>query len=264
MWFSPCGLCLPLFKVNVLRITLQHGGPITEDDTRREQQREAAEKRQKLQEQRGKRKDAAEAAQATKHFGCMECLMNFKIRRELDDHTATCYTFVCKICHHITKTSEELDVHLESHTFKCQICHHIVRTQEELDIHMDRKHDPTPERKPARHPEDEELVRKWRERMIAQEEKLEKERQRHAKDQAARKDWNECWDDYIAWKSIKDKGKKRKRSHTKEEAEAAEGDNRDKDPDYDPDEDAGDQSSQDLTYIPSKKELKKADEEGDK
>ena len=96
----------------------KHGGPVTEDDTRREQQREAAEKRQKLQEQRGKRKEAAEAAQTTKHFGCTECLMNFKTRRELDDHTATCHTFVCKVCYHIMKTSEELDVHLESHTFK--------------------------------------------------------------------------------------------------------------------------------------------------
>ena len=60
------------------------------------------------------------------------------------------------------------------------------------------------------------------------------------------------------------KERKRKRSEMKEEAEAAEGDDRDKDPDYDPEEDAGDQSSQDPTYIPSKKELKKADEEGDK
>ena len=49
----------------------------------------------------------------------------------------------------------------------------------------------------------------------------------------------------------------------KEEAKAAEGDDRDEDEDYHLSEDAGDQSSLDPLYKPSKKDLKKADEEGD-
>ena len=57
------------------------------------------------------------------------------------------------------------------------------------------------------------------------------------------------------------KGKKRKRYDTKEEAEAAARDNRDRDPDYVRSEE---DSSMDPTYAPSRKELRRADEEGDK
>ena len=59
----------------------------------------------------------------------------------------------------------------------------------------------------------------------------------------------------------KEKGKKRKRHDTKEEAEAAAGDDRDRDPDYVRSEE---DSSMDPTYVPSRKELRRADEEGDK
>ena len=59
----------------------------------------------------------------------------------------------------------------------------------------------------------------------------------------------------------KEKGKKRKRYDTKEEAEAAAGDDRDRDPDYVRSEE---DSSMDPTYAPSRKELRRADEEGDK
>ena len=59
----------------------------------------------------------------------------------------------------------------------------------------------------------------------------------------------------------KEKGKKRKRYDTKEEAEAAAGDDRDRDPDYVQSEEG---SSTDPTYVPSRKELRRADKEGDK
>ena len=50
---------------------------------------------------------------------------------------------------------------------------------------------------------------------------------------------------------------------TKEEAEAAAGDDKDEDKDYHPSEDVGDARSTDPTYEPIKKDLKKADREGD-
>ena len=56
---------------------------------------------------------------------------------------------------------------------------------------------------------------------------------------------------------------KKKTKKTKEETEAAEGDDKDEDEDYHPSEDAGNASSQDPTYKPSKKELKRSDREGD-
>ena len=59
----------------------------------------------------------------------------------------------------------------------------------------------------------------------------------------------------------KEKGKKRKRYDTKEEAEAAARDDRDRDPDYVRSEE---DSSTDPTYAPSRKELRRANEEGDK
>ena len=78
----------------------------------------------------------------------------------------------------------------------------------------------------------------------------------------------EKWDDYWAAQTVqqsldkeKEKGKKRKRYNTKEEAEAAAGDDRDRDPDYVRSEE---DSSTDPTDVPSRKELRRADEEGDK
>ena len=50
-------------------------------------------------------------------------------------------------------------------------------------------------------------------------------------------------------------------TYTKEEAEAAAGDDKDRDPDYVRSEE---DSSMDPTYAPSRKELRRADEEGDK
>ena len=100
--------------------------------------------------------------------------------------------------------------------------------------------------------------------MIAKEEQLQRERARHAKDLAAKEQWEDFWEDYIIRKSMKDTRRKRRKSQTKEEAKAAEGDDKDKDLDYHSSEDRGDQSSQDLTYESTKKELKRSNREGNK
>ena len=65
------------------------------------------------------------------------------------------------------------------------------------------------------------------------------------------------------WEAEEKKSSKKKKPQSKEEAKCAEGDDRDEDEDYHPSEDAGDQSSLDPLYEPTKKELRKADEEGD-
>ena len=82
------------------------------------------------------------------------------------------------------------------------------------------------------------------------------------KDRQAQKDWEEAWMAYIVDKSKK-QAEEKKSKKTKEETKAAEGDDKDEDEDYDPSEDADDASSQDPTYKPSKKELKRSDKEGD-
>ena len=87
---------------------------------------------------------------------------------------------------------------------------------------------------------------------------------REAKEMAAKENWDDYWAAWKAQQSLdkeKEKGKKRKRYDTKEEAEAAVGDDRDRDPDYVRSEE---DSSTDPTYAPSRKELRRANEEGDK
>ena len=87
---------------------------------------------------------------------------------------------------------------------------------------------------------------------------------REAKEMAAKENWDHYWAAWKAQQSLdkeKEKGKKRKRYDTKEEAEAAAGDDRDRDPDYVRSEE---DSSKDPTYAPSRKELRRADKEGDK
>ena len=75
------------------------------------------------------------------------------------------------------------------------------------------------------------------------------------------------WSKYMAkkeWQAAEERKRKRKRkpsaTQTKEEAERAEGDDRDEDEDYVPSEEP---SSEDPPYEPTKKELKRADKEGD-
>ena len=99
---------------------------------------------------------------------------------------------------------------------------------------------------------------------MVEDQQKELDRWRDAKDMAARERWAKYWAAWAAQKSLdedKEKGKKRKRYDTKEEAEAAAGDDRDRDPDYVRSEE---DSSMDPTYAPSRKELRRADEEGDK
>ena len=122
-------------------------------------------------------------------------------------------------------------------------------------------HDTTPRKLPAKQPEDEEMVHKWRHKTMVEDQQKELDRWRDVKDMAARERWAKYWAAWAAQKSLdedKEKGKKRKRYHTKEEAEAAAGDDRDRDPDYVRSEE---DSSMDPTYAPSRKELKRADEE---
>ena len=75
--------------------------------------------------------------------------------------------------------------------------------------------------------------------------------------------WDYYWAAWTMQKSLdkeKERGQKRRRDKTKEEAEAAAGDDKDDDPDYVQSEEG---STQDPLYEPSKKELKRADKEGD-
>ena len=134
----------------------------------------------------------------------------------------------------------------------------------ELDYHMDTKHDSTPERLPAKFPEDEDLARRWQHRWMVEDQKEALERWRDIKDMKAREDWADYWAARSAQKSLdkeKEKSHKRKRDQTKEQTEAATGDDKDKDPDYVQSEEG---SSLDPLYEPSRKELKWADKEGDK
>ena len=99
---------------------------------------------------------------------------------------------------------------------------------------------------------------------MVEDQQKELDRWREAKEMAAKDNWDDYWAAWKAQQSLdkeKEKGKKRKRYDTKEEAEAAARDDRDRDPDYVRSEE---DSSTDPTYVPSRKELRRADEEGDK
>ena len=98
------------------------------------------------------------------------------------------------------------------------------------------------------------LAKEWHKRMSREE-----------KDKRAKQEWEEVWAAYNSDKQQQetDDEKCKKKPNTKEEAETAAGNDRDEDEDYHPSEDAGDQSSLDPLYEPSRKDLKKADKEGD-
>ena len=234
---SMCNNAFPSEDQLTAHQVMKHGKPITEADEQREQMKEAQEKRDKKRDQRHKRK---EVARTPATFSCDQCVNFFSSQKDLDDHT----------CKH--------------HTFICQICQHISKTLPELDFHMDIMHDTTPKKLPAKHPEDEEMVRDWRHRTMVEDQQKELDWWRDVKDMAAKEKWDEYWAAWAAQKSLdeeKEKGKKRKRYDTKEEAEAAAGDDKDRDPDYVQSEEG---SSQDPLYEPSRKELKRADKKGDK
>ena len=102
------------------------------------------------------------------------------------------------------------------------------------------------------------------EKLLAEE--YRKRKTREEKDRRATETWKKVWSKYAAkkeWQVAEEKKKgKRKPSatQTKEEAERAEGDYRDEDKDYVPSEEP---SSEDPPYESTKKELKRADKEGD-
>ena len=99
---------------------------------------------------------------------------------------------------------------------------------------------------------------------MVEDQQKELDRWREVKEMATKEKWDKYWTAWAGQKSLdkeKVKGKKRKRYNTKEEAEAAAWDDKDGDPDYVQSEEG---SSQDPLYEPSRKELKRADKEGDK
>ena len=101
------------------------------------------------------------------------------------------------------------------------------------------------------------------EKLLAEE--YRKRESREEKDKQAKDTWEKVWMEYAIKKSKQEaEERKRKRkpsaTQTKEEAEHAEGDDRDEDEDYVPSEEP---SSEDPPYEPTKKELKRADKEGD-
>ena len=69
------------------------------------------------------------------------------------------------------------------------------------------------------------------------------------------------WSEYAAKKeqTAEERERRPTATQTREEAERAEGDDRDQDEDYVPSEEP---SSEDLTYEPTRKELRTADKEG--
>ena len=96
-----------------------------------------------------------------------------RVQRHKWEATAkTIPTFSCKLCVSNFRTQKELDNHTcQYHTFVCQICQHITKTLAELDYHMDTKHDPTPEKLPAEHPEDEQMVRDWKHKQMVEDQR---------------------------------------------------------------------------------------------
>ena len=102
------------------------------------------------------------------------------------------------------------------------------------------------------------------EKLLAEE--YRKRESREEKDRRATETWKKVWSKYAAKKEqqVAEEKKKKKRkpsaTQTKEEAERAEGDDKDDDEDYIPSEEP---SSKDPLYESTKKELKRADKEGD-
>ena len=149
------------------------------------------------------------------------------MKRELDKHTTDMHIFICGECLKTFKTKAERDAHMKTD-------HKEVTTQ------MTKQ-----------------------EKLLAEE--YHKRESREEKDRQATETWEKVWSEYAAKKELRaaeERKRKRKPSatQTKEEAEHAEGDDRDEDEDYVPSEEP---SSEDPPYEPTKKELKRADKEGD-
>ena len=178
------------------------------------------------QSERRKKKAEAEVRQ-TQYFPCNECVEGFNMKRELDKHITDKHIFICSECLKTFKTKEERDTHMKTE-------------------HKDLATEMTEQ-----------------EKLLA--EQYRKRESREEKDRRATEAWKKVWTQYTAKKeqrAAEERKRKRKPSatQTKEEAERAEGDDRDEDEDYVPSEEP---SSDDPPYEPNKKELKRADKEGD-
>ena len=150
-------------------------------------------------------------------------------------------------------TKRELDVHMtDKHIFVCGECLRIFKIKAGRDTHMKTDHKGVST----------EMTKQ--EKLLAEE--YCKRESREEKDRWATETWKKVWSKYAAKKeqqaAEEKKKKKRKPSatQTKEEAEHAEGDDKDDDEDYIPSEEP---SSEDPLYEPTKKELKRANKEGD-
>ena len=149
------------------------------------------------------------------------------MRRELDRHTVDKHIFICGECLRTFKTKAERDAHMKT----------------------DHKEVPTQMTK--------------QEKLLTEE--YRKRESREEKDRRAAKTWEKAWTEYAAKKSKQETEESRQRrrptaTQTREEAERAEGDDKDEDEDYVPSEEP---SSEDPTYEPTRRELRRADKEGD-
>ena len=185
--------------------------------------------REERLEQSERRKEKAKAeARQTKCFPCRMCVGGFDTKRELDRHMADRHIFICGGCLRTFGTKEERETHME----------------------MDHKEVST------------ELTK--RAKLLAEE--YRKRETREEKDRWATGAWKKVWSKYGAKKERQaaEEKKKRKRkpsaTRTGEGVGRAGGDDRDEDEDYVPSEEP---SSEDPPYEPTKKELKRADKEGD-
>ena len=193
-----------------------------------EQELQTQRHRKERLEQSEWRKEKAEVeARQTKYFPCKMCVEGFDTKRELDKHITDKHIFICGECLKTFKTKEERDTHMKTD-------HKDVSTK---------------------------MMKQ--EKLLAEE--YRKRESREEKDRRATETWKKVWTQYTAKKErrvAEERKRKRKPSatQTKEEAECAEGDDKDEDEDYIPSEEP---SSEDPLYEPTKKELKRADKEGD-
>ena len=179
---------------------------------------------QKLEwEERKKAKAEAEAKQ-TVYFPCKDCVEGFNTRVELDQHTTEKHIFICGECLRTFKTKEERVMHMR----------------------MDHK--------------DVSTKMTEQEKLLAEE--YRRKEARKEKDRRATAAWQKVWSEYAAKKeqTAEERERRPTATQTREEAERAEGDDKDEDEDYIPSEEP---SSEDPSYEPTKKELRRADKEGD-
>ena len=147
----------------------------------------------------------------------------------------------------------ELDKHItDKHIFICGECLKTFKTKAERDTHMKTDHKEVPTQMTKQ------------EKLLAEE--YRKRESREEKDRQATETWEKVWMEYAIKKSKQEAEESRQRkrkpsaTQTKKEAERAKGDDRDEYEDYVPSEEP---SSEDPPYEPTKKELKRADKEGD-